>query len=256
MPTIPQTAPLSYRLPSEVYALDGEDGCYTGPAVGRGSAHLHAVSCETGTAHGHRHSLGASEDEQRQAKKALEQMQGSLKSWLRTRKHMDEYVAGKVKAPALFRRAKPLPPAVVATTLRTDRYADEQELAEVLYALLVECGMDSSALPIPDVAKDPNVAVKLATVAIKGKVSSSTNAPAAQGIVWFVLAIPIAGVVLVVSQWIKSKADVIKEKEKIRCIESGACTDEGFWLKIGSIGLVSWLAWDKLGLREAVRRIK
>lgn len=192
----------------------------------------------------------------KKAEAALKQMQRSLKKWLKKRKHMDEYVAGKIKAPALFRRAKPLPPAVVGATLRAERYADEQDLAETLYGLLIECGLDASALPAPNVEADPNAAVKLATVAITGKTPSEVQSPQAQGIVWFVLAIPVAGVVLVASQFIKSKADVALKKEEMRCVESGACTDSGFWLKVGAISLTAWLAWDKFGLREAIEKRK
>lgn len=191
-----------------------------------------------------------------EAEAAIKQMRRSLKSWLHYRKRMDDYVAGEVKAPLLFRRAKPLPPAVVGSTLRSDRRASEQDLAETLHALLAESGIDVQSLPVPDVARDPDVAVKLATVVIQGKTPSETASAQAQGIVWFVLAIPIAGIVLVISQYIKSKADVAKEQERIRCIESGACTDSGFWLKVGAVSLTAWLAWDKFGLREAVQKRK
>ena len=197
-----------------------------------------------------------SPEARRKAEAAVKQMRGSLKGWLKLRKRMDEYVAGKVKAPVLFRRAKPLPPAVVGATLREERYADEQDLAETLHALLVETGMDPQSLPVPDVGRDPDAAAKLATIVIKGKTPSEAASAQAQGVVWFVLAIPIAGVVLVISQYLKSKADVAKEKERIRCIESGACTDSGFWLKIGAVSLTAWLAWDKFGLREAVAKRK
>jgi len=194
--------------------------------------------------------------DKKKAEASLKQMQGGLKKWLKFRKRMNEYVAGQLQAPALFRRAKPLPAAVVARTLRGDRYADEQDLAETLYALLTECGADPSALPAPDVAKDPDAAVKLAHIAVQGKTPSEASSPQAQGIVWFVLAIPAAAVVLVISQIVKSKADVAKHKEEMRCIQSGACTDYGFWLKVGAVATISWLAWDKFGLREAVRKIR
>jgi hypothetical protein len=169
---------------------------------------------------------------------------------------MDNYVAGNVKAPALLRNpgAKPLPPAVVGSTLRAERYANEADLARQLYQLLVECGLDASSLPRPDVARDPDAAVKLAKIAISGKSPAEVSAPQAQGLAWFVLAIPVAGAALVISQYIKSKADVAMEQERLRCIESGACTDSGFWLKVASIAVIGWLAWDKMGLREAVNK--
>lgn len=51
-PTIPSTAPESYRLSHEVYSLDGDGnvaGCFTGPPVENGSNHVHSVcSCQKG----------------------------------------------------------------------------------------------------------------------------------------------------------------------------------------------------------------
>jgi len=59
MPDVPPTAPLSYRLSSEVYALDGLGGCYTGPEIHPpGRPHHHMVRCDTSFDHGHKHSLG------------------------------------------------------------------------------------------------------------------------------------------------------------------------------------------------------
>lgn len=192
-------------------------------------------------------------DKQR-AEAALRQMQRSLRGWLTYRRRMDNYVAGRVTPPMLFRRAKPLPPSAVAATLRRDRYRGEQDLADTLHALLVETGCPAAALPASNVASDPDAAVKLAEIALAGKCPSEATVMQATGIVWFALAIPIAGVVLVISQMIKSKADVEKERERLRCIEAGACTDSGFWLKVGAIAVTGWLAWDKFGLREAVEK--
>lgn len=43
-PRIPASAPLSLRLPEEVYALDGD--CVTGPAIGpEGREHVHSIAC-------------------------------------------------------------------------------------------------------------------------------------------------------------------------------------------------------------------
>lgn len=191
-------------------------------------------------------------DKQR-AEAALRQMQRSLRGWLTYRRRMDAYVVGKIVPPVLFRRAKPLPPSAVAATLRRDRYRGEQDLADTLHALLVETGCPAEALPLPNVANDPDAAVKLAEIALAGKCPSEMPVMQATGIIWL-LAIPIAGAVLVISQMIKSKADVEKERERLRCIEAGACTDSGFWLKVGAIAVTGWLAWDKFGLREAVEK--
>ncbi len=189
-----------------------------------------------------------------QAETALRSMKGSLRSWLSYRKQMDEYVSGKRPAPMLFRApgAAPLPPKVIAQTLTRERAKVEQDLAETLYALLTECGVDAANLPTPSVVTDPNSAAKLAEIAIAGQCPSDVSSPQAQGFIWFIV-IPVAGIVLLLSQMIKSKAEVAKEAERMRCIESGACTDYGFWLKIASITVVGWIAWDKFGVRERVK---
>lgn len=179
----------------------------------------------------------------KQAEVALKKMQKSLKGWLKVRQRMDSFVARNPTAP-------------VAASLRKQRFATEQDLAENLYSLLFETGIDPSSLPSPDVSADPGAAVKLANVAIAGKAPSEVASAQAQGIAWFVLAIPVAGVVLVLSQFIKSKAEVAKAQEERICKQSGDCTDEGFWLKWGAIAVISWLAWDKFGLREAVEKRK
>lgn len=225
-PYLPPTAPLALRLPREVYTLDGADS--------------------------------DSRDDVVKARRALESMKRSLRGWLKYRRLLDRYVSGQRPAPVLFRNpgAAPLPPAVIATTLDRERYPVEQDMAETLHALLSEAGLDTQALPAPDVAQDPDAAVKLAAIALRGHIPSAAHGPAPQGVIWFVLAIPILGVVLVIGQMIKSKADVAKEKEKLRCIESGACTDSGFWLKVAAIATVGWLAWDKFGLRESVAKRK
>jgi hypothetical protein len=199
------------------------------------------------------YAMGASETDTSEAEVALSSMKRSLKGWLGYRRQLDEYVAGKRPAPKIGRGpgVKPLPPSVVAVTLQRDRFNTEQDLAETIYALLVEMGCPKSSLPAPSVQADPDAAVKLATLAING--GCPADGPQAQGIVWFALAIPIGGLVLVISQYLKSKADVAKEKERVRCIESGACTDSGFWLKLAAISVLGWVAWDKMGLREALK---
>jgi hypothetical protein len=191
-----------------------------------------------------------------QAEAAVRGMKGELRSWLKFRGIMNDYVAGKRQAPKLLRNpgARPLPPAVVGQTLSRERFAGEQDLAETLYGLLCEMGLEPRSLPRPDVSRDPDAAAKLAQIAIAGKTPSEAASPSAQGLVWFVLAIPVAGIVLIISQMIKSKAEVQKEQERLRCIESGACTDSGFWLKVGGIAITAWLVWDKFGLREVVER--
>lgn len=173
------------------------------------------------------------------ASESIKGMQKSLKRWLGYRNAMNA-AAGKM-------------PAEAVAKLRRDRLATEQALANHLHGLLTECGASGSAIPTADVSADPDAAAKLAEIAILGKAPDGSTMPQATGFFWL-LAIPVAGVVLIVSQWIKGKADLAMEQERRRCIESGACTDEGFWLKWGAIAVLGWLAWDKFGIREAVRR--
>lgn len=200
---------------------------------------------------------GAATPTKAESEAAIRSMRRSLKGWLKFRKKVDEAAAGVGKA-SRFRNpgAKPLPPSVVRSTLREERFTVEQDLATQLHTLLMEAGFSSQALPQPNVAVDPNAAVKLAEIAINGKLPSEVGGPQAQGIVWFVLAIPVAGIVLIISQAIKSKADVAKHQAEMHCIEIGKCTDSGFWLKVGSIAVLGWLAWDKFGLKEAVAKRK
>jgi hypothetical protein len=190
------------------------------------------------------------------AEAALKAMQRSLKGWLKSRAKVDAIAAGKITPAALFRRpgARPLPASAVAATLRQDRLQVEQDLADQLYALLKETGCHG--VVYPDVKSEPNAAVRVAEIALAGKCPSDADrAPAGQeglGIIWFVLLIPIAGVVIVLSQIVKSKADVAKHQADMQCIQSGHCTDTGFWLKVASVSVLAWLAWDKFGVRERV----
>jgi len=237
------------------YALG--DSCYTGPAVGVGPRHAHVVTCATSYDDGHRHHLsmaGTDDADQAKAAAVLRQMRRSLSRWLRVRRALDQYIAGDRPAPILGRRARPLPPRVAKVGLQQDRFRTEQDLANQLYALLQDCGIPAIQLPSPDVSKDSEAAVKLATIAVAGKTPDEVPAAQAQGIVWFALAIPAAAVVLMWSYYVKSKADAAAEAERLRCIQAGACTDYGFWLKWAAVAGLGWFAWDKMGVRDIVAR--
>ena len=194
-------------------------------------------------------------DSSSQAKASIKAMQASLRSWLKYRRIMDEAASGTRTPPALFRMptAKPLPASVIKSGLRKNRYDSEQELANNIHGLLVECGLDPATLPDSDVAMNPEAAVNLAEIAISGKCEGDLAAPQAQGLIWWALLIPVAGVVVIISAIIKNRADVAKEEERLRCIQSGQCTDSEFWIKAASIGVLGWLAWDKMGLREIAK---
>ena len=193
---------------------------------------------------------------QKKADAQLRSMKSKLTRWLKVRKHMDKYAAGLVP-PATLRKpgTKPVPPQVVAASLKPERYEGEQDLANAVYNLLVETGVSPAAIPSPDVKKHPDAAVHVVEFALQGKAPSEVNGPQAQGVVWFVLAIPIAGIVFFLSHMVSKKAEVEMEKERLRCIEAGACTDSGFWLKIASMGVIGWFAWEKVGVGKKVQKL-
>lgn len=188
--------------------------------------------------------------EKAKAEKRIKKMRRSLKRWLKKRRINDEAAMGK-------RKAK-VPASVLARTLPLARdWALEQRLAVQLHGLLSEF-MDAAQLPNPDIAKDPNAAVKLAQIAISGRLPAEAQAPTAQGFVPVLFIWPIIIVVGMVMFTIMSKissdADLAELKENNRCIESGACTDSGFWLKMAGVAVVGWIAWDKLGVKKAFKK--
>jgi len=135
--------------------------------------------------------------------------------------------------------------------LRAARADDEQALAKYLHTLLTRAGFQTAELPVPNVAVDPEAAVKLASLVILGE----TPGAVPQGMIWF-LVVPVAALAWVISRAIQSQADLAAEKERLRCIEAGACTDSGFWMKAGAVAIIGWLAWDKFGLKEAAGRLQ
>ena len=203
--------------------------------------------------------LGATEEvlvtpvtpaEKAKAEKRIKRMRRSLKRWLKARAINDEAAMG-------LRKAK-VPAAVLAKTLPLARdWNLEQRLAVQLHGLLSEF-MDAAQLPNPDIAKDPNAAVKLAQIAVGGRLPSEVSSAQAQGVILPVLVWPVVVVVgmvlFVVMGKISSDADLATLKEENRCKESGACTDSDFWMKLGAVALFSWIVWDKFGLREFASR--
>jgi hypothetical protein len=192
-------------------------------------------------------------------KVALAKMKRSLKAWLKYRAMNDQIAAGSASTipTPLFRTpgAAPPPPAVMGLRLRRERFADESELAAQLHSLLSEV-FDGGTLPDPDVQKNPNAAVELARIAIAGRLPGDADVmPTAQGFFWlWPLVIVVGAIAFVITTAITSSADVAKEKERIECIKAGKCTDTGFWLKVGSIALVGWIVWDKMGVGARVKR--
>jgi hypothetical protein len=185
--------------------------------------------------------------EKSKAEKRIKSMRRSLTKWIKKRGINDDAAMGK-------RKAK-VPASILAKTLPLARdWKLEQRLAVQLHALLAEF-MDSSQLPNPDIAKDPNAAVKLAQVAISGKLSNEANKPTAQGGIFIWPIVIVVGMVMyTIMSKISSDADLAELKENNRCVETGACTDSGFWLKMGGVAVVAWIAWDMLGVKKAFKK--
>jgi hypothetical protein len=184
----------------------------------------------------------------RSAKIALDAMRGSLRDWIVLRARNDLIAAGKIHT------NKPV--AYARQVIEQNRdMSHEGKLAKQLYVLLTESFPDSaSSIPMPDVSVDPNAAVALAKIAVSGKVPASASA-ASVGAVnltsWPVLIV--GGLLLAFTSAIGTAADVAKEKERIACIEAGACTDYGFWLKAGGVAALFYVAWQ-IGLGDTVKK--
>lgn len=188
------------------------------------------------------------------AARELRAMKRSLAGWLRYRQINDALAAGQVPAKAALGKpgARPLPPRLMRRVLAAQRGPGESALAADLHALLSEM-FDAADLPSPDLRRDPDAAVKLAMIALSGRVPGEAAAPAEQGIIWlWPLVIVVGAITWVVTSSIRNRAEVEKEREKYECIKAGACTDTGFWLKAGVIGIIAWLAWSKLKVGERI----
>lgn len=176
----------------------------------------------------------------------LARMRRSLGAWMRVRGRNDRVLAGTVPVtkPRVYAQR------VIASSRNL---GVEQDLATQLYALL-QVVMPGQPLPDPDLATNPNGAVQLAQIAMAG--GHTVGAPVATGGIfsgatpWLWPVLIVGAVFLTVTTAISSAADVAKDHEEKACIQAGACTDYGFWLKAGGIAMLAWLAWHKMGLRE------
>lgn len=179
----------------------------------------------------------------------LNHMKRSLRAWLKYRAIGDAVLAGKGKTK--------LPPAYAARVITARRdMAVEQDLADKLSALLTEL-MPGVSLPNADLRSNPFAAVQLAQVALSGKAPVTASTAPLSGVgathPWLWPVLIVGGLLLAVTTAIKTAADVAKTKEETACIEAGACTDYGFWLKAGGVTILAWFAWKELGLGEMVR---
>ncbi len=184
----------------------------------------------------------------------LARMRSSLAGWLRYRTLNDRVLAGTT----LVR--KPLGYAQRVVAQSRDR-AVEQDLADKLHALL-EVVMSGQDLPNADLRSNPAGAVQLAQVALMGGTGGTQGTQVASptatggllsvGHPWLWPVLIVGGLLITVTTAIKTAADVAKDHEEKACIEAGACTDYGFWLKAGGVAVLAWMAWHHMGGREAV----
>lgn len=175
------------------------------------------------------------------AKRELAKMKSALKSWLKYRQRVDEVATGK-------RKGK-VPPGLAAKMMSRD-YEGEKKLAKDLWVLLSEM-YDTQSLPDPN---QPNAAVALAKITIAGELGKNTEGPQAQGFIPILIVTVGAVLLLSITTFIKNRAEVQKEKERLECIKVGACTDTGKWVKIAVVGAAVWFAWEKLGVKEWVAK--
>lgn len=178
------------------------------------------------------------------AAQELHSMRRSLSSWLKFRLRNDKVLAGT--APT----KKPLSYAQRVIASSRD-LSIEQDLATKLHVLLTEV-MPGASLPNPDVRDNPNAAVQLANIALVGaspqaqakqaELSGFFTSPASHPWLWPVLIV--GGLLLAITTAIKTAADVAKDKEEKACIEAGACTDFGFFLKAGGVAMLGFVAWQ------------
>ncbi len=188
------------------------------------------------------------------AKAELQKMRSSLAAWLKYRRINDEIASGKPVPTPLLKRpgARRSPVAVFMLELHSQRASHEAVLAGQLYQLLAEV-FDGDSLPEPNLAKNPNAAVELAQIAISGKLPGETAAPDAQGFVWlWPLVIVVGAIALVIMTAVRTNADAAMERERLECVKQGACTDSGFWIKLGAVAVVGWIVWDKMGVGKRV----
>ncbi len=180
----------------------------------------------------------------RNAAAELEKMKSSLRGWLKYRELNDAVLAGTARTK--------LPPGIAKKFVEQSRDpAVEAELANRLHVLLTEL---MPGQPLPP-AQGYGAAVQLAKIALAG---GATPAPmggilSATGHPWLWPVLIVGGLLLAVTTAVKTAADVAKERERYACIQAGACTDYGFWLKAGGITVLAWFAWKELGVGDAVR---
>lgn len=182
----------------------------------------------------------------------LAAMRSSLGKWLKFRTLNDKVLAGQ-KTDTKY----PLEYAQRVITGARD-YAIEQDLATKLSVLLAEV-MPDVQLPSADLRQNPGAAVQLANIALVGASPAAASASnsgvgmlsATHPWLWPVLIV--GGLLLAITTAIKTSADLAAEKERLACIQAGACTDYGFFLKVGGVAMLGYVAWNQFGLGDFVK---
>lgn len=169
--------------------------------------------------------VGITTSDVAKAQRELDRMKSALKRWMKYRTINDITQPGKLDA---------------------QRQLGDQRLAVQLSTLLKQV-MPQAQLPL---ASYGNV-VALAQIATGELVPPSASPISLNGWMW--PAIIVGAVALTVTSAIKTNADAAADQEHFACIQSGACTDYGFWLKAASVVGLSWFAWTKLGVGDAVK---
>lgn len=188
--------------------------------------------------------------EVQQAATELARMRRSLQAWLKYRALNDQVLAGaaRVRKPLEYGQR------VIATARASGA---EQDLANKLNALLTAI-MPGQPLPSPDLTTNPQGAVQLAQIALQGGAvaagPSATGGLAGAAHPWLWPVLIVGGVLLVITTAIKTQADLAAQHEQNACIEAGACTDYGFWLKAGGVLFLAWFAWEKMGVGDVFRK--
>lgn len=190
-------------------------------------------------------SQGITTNQVKTAAAELAKMQSSLRAWLRYRELNDRVLAGSAPTKVPPGHAKRL-------IAQTRDLAVEQDLATKLHALLTEL-MPKIVLPNPDLSQNPTAAVQLGKLALSGGSGPQPLAGLGMTHPWLWPVVIVGGLLLAVTTAVKSAADVAKEREHYACIQAGACTDYGFWLKAGGVTILAWFAWTQLGVGDIVK---
>jgi hypothetical protein len=198
-------------------------------------------------------STGISATDVKQAAAELAAMRASLRKWMKYRALNDQVLSGtitKIRKPLGYGQR------VISGSRDT---ALEQDMADKLTALL-EVVMPDAQLPDSNLSNNPDAAMQLAQIAITGESTSLAQPTATSGVLtshpWLWPVLIVGGLVLITTTAIRSAADVAAQREQDACIEAGACTDSGLWLKIGGIAIAAYVAWNMLGLKEMVEKHK